>query len=61
MTNEQLKDEVKKRAENNILSESYCLEMAQAFYEAAETARERRTVKKRIPDIWDDSLRDRAV
>jgi hypothetical protein len=58
MTNEQLKDEVKKRAENNILSEAYCLEMAQAFWDAAEIARMRRGVDKRIPEVWDDSMRN---
>ena len=58
MTNEQLRDEVKQRAENNILSEAYCLEMAQAYYEAAEIARERGWVPKRSPEVWDDSFRN---
>lgn len=59
LSNEALRDEVIRRAENNMLSEAYCLEMAQAYYEAAEIARQRRSVPRRTPDLWDDSLRER--
>ena len=58
MTNEELLQIGKERAENNILSEAYCLEMAQAWYAAAEVARERRLTPRRVPEVWDDSFRN---
>jgi hypothetical protein len=51
---------VKQQANNSVFSEAYCLELAGAYNDAAEVARERRLTPRRVPEIFDDSFRNKV-
>ena len=46
---EVLLEAVKEQARNSIFSEAYCLELAGAYTDAGETARERRIAAQNMP------------